>query len=39
MKEVYTFLDKDTELLEIYRLDEKTNQEVKILNVRWTRDR
>jgi len=39
MKEVYTFLDADTELLEIYRVDAKTNQEFKILSVKWTRDR
>jgi hypothetical protein len=39
MKEVYTFLDENTELLEIYRTDAKTNQEFKILNVKWTRNR
>ncbi|MBF9222217.1 DUF1579 family protein [Hymenobacter ruricola] len=39
MKEVYTFVDENTELLEIYRLDAKTNQEFKILNVKWTRNR
>ncbi len=39
MKEVYTFVDEDTELLEIYRMDAKTNQELKILNVKWTRKR
>ena len=38
MKEVYTFVDENTELLELYRLEEQTNQEVKILTVRWTRD-
>ena len=39
MKEVYTLIDENTELLEIYRLDEKTNTESKILRVKWTRDR
>ncbi|MGI4862868.1 MAG: DUF1579 family protein [Janthinobacterium lividum] len=38
MKEVYTFIDANTELLEIYRRDAKTNKEVKILNVKWTRN-
>jgi hypothetical protein len=38
MKEVYTFLDENTELLEIYRLDAKTKKEFKILNVKWTRN-
>ncbi|WP_210519872.1 DUF1579 family protein [Hymenobacter terricola] len=39
MKEVYTFIDENTELLEIYRTDAKTNKELKILNVKWTRNR
>jgi hypothetical protein len=39
MKEVYTFVDENTELLEIYRLDTKANKEFKILNVKWTRSR
>lgn len=39
MKEVYTFIDENTELLEIYRVDAKTNKELKILNVKWTRNR
>ncbi|MBO2009594.1 DUF1579 family protein [Siccationidurans soli] len=39
MKEVYTFIDENTELLEIYRVDAKTNKELKILNVKWTRSR
>ncbi|MFD1874175.1 DUF1579 family protein [Hymenobacter bucti] len=39
MKEVYTFVDENTELLEIYRLDTKANKEFKILNVKWTRNR
>jgi hypothetical protein len=39
MKEVYTFLDENTELLEIYRMDAKTKKEFKILNVKWTRNR
>jgi hypothetical protein len=38
MKEVYTFVDENTELLEIYRLDTKANKEFKILNVKWTRN-
>jgi hypothetical protein len=38
MKEVYTFVDENTELLELYRLEEQTSQEIKILTVRWTRD-
>ena len=37
MKEVYTFIDENTELLEIYRRDTKANKEFKILNVKWTR--
>jgi hypothetical protein len=37
MKEVYTFIDENTELLEIYQVDKKANKEVKILNVKWTR--
>lgn len=38
MKEVYTFVDANTELLEIYRMDAKTSKEFKILNVKWTRN-
>ena len=39
MREVYTFVDENTEVLEVYRLDEKTTKKVKILNVKWTRER
>lgn len=38
MKEVYTIIDENTELLELFRLDEQTKKEAKILNVKWTRD-
>ncbi|GGF09660.1 DUF1579 family protein [Hymenobacter cavernae] len=38
MKEVYTIIDANTEVLEIYRLDPQTSQESKILNVKWTRN-
>lgn len=39
MKEVYTIVDENTELLEIYRQGENPNQETKILHVKWTRNR
>lgn len=38
MKEVYTTVDENTEVLEIFRLDPKTQQGYKILNVKWTRN-
>ena len=38
MKEVYTFVDANTEVLEIYRVDTKANKEFKILHVKWTRN-
>ncbi len=37
MKEVYTFVDENTEILEIYRLEG--GKESKILHVKWTRNR
>ena len=39
MREVYTFVDENTEVLEIYRFDEKTTKEVKVPHVKWIRDR
>lgn len=39
LREVYTFVDENIEVLEIYRLDEKTTEEVKILHVKRPRDR
>ena len=39
MKEVYTIVDENTEVLEIYRIDAPTKKETKILNVKWTRDK
>jgi len=39
MKEVYTFVDENTEILEIYRLEGDAGKEFKILHVRWTRNR
>lgn len=39
MKEVYTIIDENTELLELFRLDPQTKNESKILNVKWTRDK
>jgi len=39
MKEVYTIIDENTELLELFRLDPQTKKEFKILNVKWTRDK
>lgn len=39
MKEVYTIVDEDTEILELFRLDPATKKESKILNVKWTRDK
>ena len=38
MKEVYTIVDENTEVLELFRLDEQTKKEAKILHVKWTRD-
>ncbi|WP_324670758.1 DUF1579 family protein [Hymenobacter sp. GOD-10R] len=38
MKEVYTIVDANTEVLELYRLDPQTSQESKILHVKWTRN-
>jgi hypothetical protein len=39
MKEVYTFVDENTEILEIYRQEPTTKKEMRILRVKWTRDR
>jgi hypothetical protein len=39
MKEVYTFVDENTEILEIYRQEPTTKKEIRILHVKWTRDR
>ena len=39
MKEVYTIVNEDTEILEIYRLDPTTKKESRILHVKWTRDK
>ncbi|MDF7810807.1 DUF1579 family protein [Hymenobacter sp. YC55] len=39
MKEVYTIVNEDTEILEIYRLDPTTKKESRILRVKWTRDK
>lgn len=39
MKEVYTIVDENTEVLEIYRQGENSGQETKILHVKWTRNR
>jgi hypothetical protein len=39
MKEVYTIVDENTEVLEIYRQDPKAQKEFKILNVKWTRNK
>jgi hypothetical protein len=39
MKEVYTFVDENTEILEIYRQEPTTKKETRILHVKWTRDR
>jgi hypothetical protein len=39
MKEVYTIVDENTEVLEIYRQEPATNKETRILHVKWTRDR
>jgi hypothetical protein len=38
MKEVYTIVDENTEVLEIYRQEPSTNKETRILHVKWTRD-
>lgn len=38
MKEVYTIVDENTEILEIYRVGENQSQETKILHVKWTRN-
>jgi len=38
MKEVYTIVDPNTEVLELYRVDPQTSQESKILHVKWTRN-
>jgi Protein of unknown function (DUF1579) len=37
LKEVYKIIDENTEVLEIYGTDPKTNKEFIILNVQWTR--
>ncbi len=39
MKEVYTIIDENTEVLELFRHDPQTEKELKILNVKWTRDK
>jgi hypothetical protein len=38
LKEVYRIIDDNTEILEIYATDPKTNKEFKMLNVKWTRN-
>ncbi len=38
MKEVYTIVDENTEVLEIYRQEPTTNKEARILHVKWTRN-
>lgn len=37
LKEVYRFIDENTEVLEIYRLDPASSKEFKILEVKWIR--
>jgi Protein of unknown function (DUF1579) len=37
LKEVYRIIDENTEVLEIYSTDPKTNKEFKMLNIKWTR--
>lgn len=37
LKEVYRFVDANTEILEIYDTDPKTDQEFRMLQVTWTR--
>jgi hypothetical protein len=39
LKEVYRLIDDNTEVLEIYATDPKTNKEFKMLNVKWTRNK
>lgn len=36
-KEVYTILDENTEILEIYTTDPQTKKEFRMLQVKWTR--
>lgn len=36
-KEVYTIVNENTEILEIYKADSKTGKEFKMLQVKWTR--
>lgn len=37
LKEVYKIIDSDTEVLEIYGIDQETGKEFKVLNIKWTR--
>lgn len=37
LKEVYHFIDANTEVLEIYRLDLVAKTETKVLEVKWQR--
>jgi hypothetical protein len=39
MKEVYTIVDENTEILDIYATDPKTNTEFRMLNVIWMREK
>jgi hypothetical protein len=39
LKEVYKIVDENTEVLEIYAIDEKTGKEFKMLNVTWKREK
>ena len=37
LKEVYTFVDENNEVLEIYATDPKTNKEFMLVQVKWMR--
>lgn len=39
LKEVYKIVDENTEILEIYDIDPKTEKEFKVLNIIWTRNK
>ncbi|HEY0608339.1 MAG TPA: DUF1579 family protein [Chitinophaga sp.] len=39
LKEVYTIVDENTEVLEIYDTDPKTNKEFMMLQVKWMRQK